>query len=248
MSLSPLAAVRLLADPNVLKSMILQLAWQRARLAKKGPMFARLVSVLMVAVSSFIRVPQIQKLLDPPTLAERVAVARGLSIEGISLETVGYLIHVVYNQQGKVPFVNYGETFLVGLQNAVIILLIRYYRARGSGLSEAGALFELVQPVAVMAALVVALGRFAAPDLVQALQVLNIPIGILSKLPQIRRNWTLQLTGHLSNVTVAANCLGSLARVFTTVQDAAGDQVLLLGYGCSFVLNAVLAAQCAIYG
>jgi mannose-P-dolichol utilization defect protein 1 len=55
----------------------------------------------------------------------------------------------------------------------------------------------------------------------------------------------------LSEITVGANLVGSLIRVFTTVQDfdkLGRDKVLLAGYGLSLVLNLVLAGQVWYYG
>lgn len=249
--ITPIDAIRLLFNPNISNTLILQLAWNRVKVMKKGPLVSKLLGSLIVAVSSFIRVPQIKKITDPRQLKDRIAVAGGLSMEGISLETLGYLIHVVYNKQNGNPFVNYGETVLLGIQNLAIILLIRYYNARKAGCDPVGALAELVQPVAIILALAIGLSKVAPEDFILGLQVLSIPISIVSKIPQIRKNHALKSTRHLSTVTVGANVLGSFIRVFTTLQDfdkLGRDKVLLAGYCSSFALNAVLAAQCLIYG
>ncbi|CAH2354159.1 hypothetical protein CLIB1423_14S03422 [[Candida] railenensis] len=249
--ISPVDVVRLLLNPDISNKLILQLAWNRAKVMKKGPLVSKLLGSLIVGVSSFIRVPQIKKITDPVLLKDRISVAKGLSMEGISLETLGYLIHVVYNKQNGNPFVNYGETFLLGLQNIAIILLIRYYNARKAGSDEVGALIELAQPIAIILAIGFGLSRSAPENFISGLQVLSIPISIVSKIPQIKKNYALKSTSHLSNITVGANVLGSFIRVFTTLQDfekLGRDKVLLAGYCSSFALNAILAGQCLIYG
>lgn len=248
--ITPVDAVRLLLNPNIDKKLVVSMFLQQFKKKEIGPILSKLLGSGIVGISSIIRIPQIRKIVNPEKLSQRVSVSKGLSLSGISLETLGYLIHVVYNHQNKNPFVNYGETLLVGLQNVAIIILIKYYHSRENG-SVLLAVIDTIRPILVMLAISIGIGKFASHDFISTLQVLNIPISILSKLPQIRQNYLLQSTGHLSNITVGANVLGSFTRVFTTLQDfekLGRDKVLLVGYGSLFFLNAVLAGQCYYYG
>lgn len=250
--------IKLIFNPDVSKKLILQIAYQQLSAIGLAKILSAVLGSTIVGVSSIIKIPQIRKIINPKLLNQRISVAQGLSLEGISLETLVYLVHVIYNRQNGNKFVNYGEASFLGVQNIIIILLIEYHNLRsklsGSSLSEREqierSLKELLTPIAIMGAVVVFLTKIAEPSLVSALQVLNIPISIISKLPQIRQNYLLKSTSHLSEVTVGANVLGSLARVFTTVQDfnkVGRDYVLLAGYSSSLALNAVLAGQCYFY-
>lgn len=194
-------------------------------------------------------------------MAARSKLAKGLSEESVLLETAAQWIHVTYNQQQRNSFVNYGELFLLGIQNIAILLLLKYYKLRRE-LSAATTLTDkdqikeclkaLVKPAATIVAVLVFLTKICPPQVIAALQILNIPIGILAKIPQIRRNLALKSTAHLSEVTIFANVIGSAIRVFTTVSNfkksRSRDSVLLAGYLTSFALNAVLAGQIVHYG
>jgi mannose-P-dolichol utilization defect protein 1 len=73
-----------------------------------------------------------------------------------------------------------------------------------------------------------------------------IPIFLASKVPQILTNYTNSSTGQLSAFTVFNYFFGSLARVFTTIQEV-NDSIILLGFVLTTVLNAVLALQMVYY-
>lgn len=245
-----LQLIKLLFDPDVSKKMILQLAYKQIQIIGFAKVLGILLSGGIVGVSSIIKIPQIRKIINPKLLEQRVSVANGLSLPGISLESFVYLVHVLYNKLNNNPFIGYGETLLLGLQNVAIILLIEYYRARERGEDQMGAIVELARPIGVIAGAIILLSRVLPVSVINGLQVLNIPLSITSKLPQIKRNHDLQSTSHLSNVTVGANVVGSFIRVLTTLQnfDKLGrDYVLLAGYGSSFLLNTVIAGQCYFY-
>lgn len=251
--------VRLLFNPNVSKMMILQVAYGQLKIIGLAKILSAVLGLVIVGVSSVIKIPQIKKIINPELLSARIQVAQGLSLEGLSLETLGNWIHVAYNSQNNNPFRNYGESLFIGVQNIAIILLIEYYNARSKLASASGnddtkiqqSLQQLVRPAATIAAAIIFLTKVAPEPVILTLQMASIPISILSKIPQIRQNQRLQRASHLSEVTVGANWLGSLIRVFTTVQDfdkLGRDKVLLAGYGLSFVLNLVLAGQVWYYG
>ncbi|EGV60083.1 hypothetical protein PSN45_002179 [Yamadazyma tenuis] len=254
-----LQLLKTLIDPRVSKKMILQMAYGQLKMVGLAKVLSLLLSSSIVGVSSIIKIPQIRKIINPRLLDQRISVAQGLSLEGISLESFNYLIHVIYNQQNNNPFVGYGEALLLGLQNIAIILLIEYYKARSklrvTDLAEKEqineAVAQLARPVAIVIGAVVLLAKVLPSSAISGLQLLSIPFSIASKIPQIKRNHDLKSTTHLASVTINANVLGSLIRVFTTVSnfDKLGrDYILLAGYTSSFALNAVLAGQCYIYG
>lgn len=251
--------IKLVFNPDVSKKLILQIAFQQLSAIGLAKILSAVLGSAIVGVSSIIKIPQIKKIINPKLLNQRVSVAKGLSLEGISLETLVYLVHVLYNRQNNNNFINYGEAFLLGIQNVAIILLIEYYNLR-SKLAKKGdlaekeqievSLKELVTPISIMVGIVVFLSKVAEPSLVEALQVLNIPLSIVSKLPQIKQNYELKSTSHLSEITVGANALGSLIRVFTTIQNfnkLGKDYVLLAGYASSFIVNSFVAGQCYYY-
>ncbi|KAK6198160.1 uncharacterized protein RJT21DRAFT_123025 [Scheffersomyces amazonensis] len=263
-----LALLPLIFDKNVSKKLVLQMVFKQIGKIGYAKVLAVILSASMIGVSSFIRIPQIQKIINPKLLEDRIKVAQGLSLESYSIESLNYLIHVVFNYQNKNSFINYGESLLLGIQNIAIILLIKFYRLRASGeipdLSDKSSVEKLTilreklaLPIGGIVGSIIVLSLFAPPEVISTLQVLNIPINIISKLPQINQNRTLKTASHLSVVTLRANVLGSLIRVFTSGQDVLSkrtkgkaiwsDYILWAGYFTSLALNGTLLGQSIFY-
>ncbi|KAK6458607.1 uncharacterized protein RJT20DRAFT_131773 [Scheffersomyces xylosifermentans] len=259
--------IKLLFNPDVSNKIILDVALGQIQAIGYAKVVALLLSLGTVGVSSFIKIPQIRKILHPKLLAGKAEVVNGLSLEALSVESFNNLVHVVFNSQNNNSFLNYGESLLVGLQNVVIILLVKYYRALSTGaISLEGkdtkqkvetVARELAEPVAYILGTSIFLTKLAPPGLISLLQILNIPISIAAKFPQIQQNARLRTAKHLSTFTIRANLAGSLIRVYTSLQDLQakrsrnkvqfGDWVLFAGYLTSSALNSVLVGQSYFY-
>jgi mannose-P-dolichol utilization defect protein 1 len=81
---------------------------------------------------------------------------------------------------------------------------------------------------------------------VSFLQLCTIPLGILSKAPQILENHNNRSTGNLSAFAVFSALLGCLARLFTTKQEVK-DPLVFWGFAGAALLNLVLALQMIVY-
>ncbi|CAK9440619.1 uncharacterized protein LODBEIA_P46470 [Lodderomyces beijingensis] len=259
--------INLLLDPDVSKKVVLQMAWSQVKAIGIGKVFAALLSALTVGVSSFIRIPQIRKLLIK-TQADRIKVANGLSLQSLSLDTLNSLVHVTFNSQHNIPFINYGESLLLGIQNAIIILLVKFYRSTEEGQvanlsklslgEQVKAVADtLAKPVGIMIASVIFFNKIAPTNLISLLEILNIPISILAKIPQITANYKLKTVSHLSDVVLRANVVGSLIRVYTSYTDyktkaqknktTIDEKILLAGYTTSMIMNSILLGQSIAY-
>lgn len=217
---------------------------------------SKALGVGIVAASSVVKVPQIINLA-------RSRSASGVSFLSYLLETSSYLISLAYNVRNGFPFSTYGETALILGQNIVITVLVLNY----SGRAGFAALF-----VAVLAG---AVGALFTKGLLDAntmgfLQAGAGTLGVVSKLPQIVAIWQEGGTGQLSAFTVSLEAgksgytcletqeanltlgqvfnylLGSLARVFTTLQEV-DDKLILYSFVAGFALNLVLALQMLYY-
>jgi len=158
------------------------------------------------------------------------------------LETLSCSINFAYNYRSGNPFITYGETLFLTLQNLVIVGLVGLFRKQG---------MQLALLVGVYAIL---MSGLVYPDLypidgvwLNYLQVATIPISAASRLPQIMKIWSSGRTGQLSIITVFMTALGSMARLFTTLNETGHDQLLLVGYGTSALLNAIIALQMVWY-
>lgn len=258
------SSIRLLSNPDIDKKVLIKFIYRQLKAQVKvvgyGKVASILLGLLMVGASSVIKIPQIRKILKPKSADERIKLADGLSKDSVKLETLAQFIHVTFNKQQGNSFVNYGESLLLGLQNIALLAVLEFYRMRRelrqwSTLPDDAQIKEslkaTVKPIARVIAAVFFLTKIAPTPLIAALQVLIIPIGIAAKIPQIRRNEEMKSTAHLSEVTIGANVIGSLIRVYTTLTNyrpGRRDRVLLAGYLTSLALNAVLAGQILKYG
>lgn len=254
--------ISLLRDPEVSNKVILQFAFRQVKAIGYLKVLSMLLGALVVALLSVVKIPQIKKILGPPKAEQRAQLALGLAENSVRLETLAQFVHVTFNQQQRNSFINYGESLFVGLQNVAILFIIEYYKLRKAVSASASNLSEkqqikktlelVIKPAAVIIGVLVLINKVLPALVILTLQVINIPIGIAAKIPQIQRNAALKSTAHLSRVTIGANVAGSLIRVFTTLQNfkrgRSRDIVLLAGYLTSFVLNAIIAAQIRMYG
>ncbi|KAF3938900.1 hypothetical protein ABW19_dt0210362 [Dactylella cylindrospora] len=186
----------------------------------------------IIAASSIVKVPQILKIINSGSAA-------GLSLLSTLLETDAYAISIAYNFRNGFPFSTFGETALIVVQNLVIAVLILHFTNRGA---YAGVL------IATVAAAAYALfsPSVISEKTMTLLQASTIPISLASKLPQIYTVWKEGGTGQLSAFAVFNFLAGSLARVFTTLQEV-DDPLILYGFLGGAILNAVLAAQMIYY-
>ncbi|KAL2147194.1 hypothetical protein VTI28DRAFT_149 [Corynascus sepedonium] len=186
----------------------------------------------IVGASSIVKVPQILKLVGSRS-------ASGVSFLSYLLETSSYLISLAYNVRNAFPFSTYGETALVLGQNVIITILVLNY----GGKAPLAATF-----VAAFAAAAATLFTESIVDMqtMKYLQAGAGALGVASKVPQILAIWQEGGTGQLSAFTVFNYLLGSLARVFTTLQEV-DDKLILYGFVAGFALNLILALQMVYY-
>jgi mannose-P-dolichol utilization defect protein 1 len=124
-------------------------------------------------------------------------------------------------------------------QNAILLALVYLFtgaRARGAVAAAVAALWLrfLLSPA-------------LTPALARRLMDGSTAIFLAARLPQIAANARAKSTGNLSIVTYAANTLGSLARVFTSV-SAGGGGALVRNYALGAALNATVVGQILAYG
>ncbi|EME89155.1 uncharacterized protein MYCFIDRAFT_27250 [Pseudocercospora fijiensis CIRAD86] len=211
---------------------------------------SKALGIAIIAASSIVKIPQLLKLLNSQS-------AEGISFLSYLLETSSYLITLVYNIRNEFPFSTYGEIALIAIQNVAISVLVLQYSGKGAG-------------AGVFVAGLVAAGYGLLNEQVVDGKMLAYfqagagILGVASKLPQIVTIAMEGGTGQLSAFAVSlflfvctftdANfwvqvfnyLAGSLARVFTTLQEV-DDKLILYGFLAGFSLNLVLALQMVYY-
>jgi len=193
---------------------------------------SKLLGVLIVFLAPLSKLPQIINILIAGSV-------EGLNTTAYLMETFGYLIFFVYNFRNGNPFSTYGEVLFIYIQNLLIILLVAIYKGMG-------ALQSLFVVALVIGMLVMMADGIVPIEVLTMIQSMQVIISIMSKVPQIYENFKNASTGQLSSITVFLFFAGSLARVFTTLQEAP-DPILIASVGVAAFFNTVLFLQVIIY-
>jgi len=190
---------------------------------------SKLLGICIILGALIVKVPQIITILVENS-------AKGLAITSTYLELFAYTIIIAYNFQKGYDFSTYGEVIFIFIQNIILLYLITYYQNREN-------LFQFYPISLGFIVFLVCLG-YVLPEKISELAFVytNTPVIILSRLPQIYENFTRGNTGALSLITYFLQFAGSLARVFTTLQQT-GDIVSLIGYATASMLNGIIFFQ-----
>ncbi|EJD45671.1 mannose-P-dolichol utilization defect 1 protein [Auricularia subglabra TFB-10046 SS5] len=210
--------------------------------------FSKALGLGIVVGGSIVKVPQVLLIISANS-------ARGLSLTAYVLETLSYAISLAYSYRNSFPFSTYGENLFLTIQNVLITVLIVHHlpsassqhpsltapAAKPTSGNPTGVVLSLALSAATAYALTV-----LSPQNLAFLQMLTLPLGLFSKLPQIAQNHRAKSTGQLSAFAVVAQVLGCAARIFTTATEV-GDPLLQAGFVMALALNVILAFQMWIY-
>ncbi|KAK6477954.1 mannose-P-dolichol utilization defect 1 protein [Huso huso] len=185
----------------------------------------------IIAGSVMVKLPQIFKLLGAKS-------AEGLSFNSILLELLAITGTMAYSIANSFPFSAWGEALFLMLQTVVIGFLIQHYR--GNALQGLGFIAVYLALVSLL------LSPLTPRSVVTTMQATNMPAIVISRLIQAGTNFRNGHTGQLSAITVFLLFAGSLARIFTSVQET-GDPLMALTYVVSSCCNGIIAAQLLYY-
>ncbi|KAM7377725.1 hypothetical protein PAMA_014163 [Pampus argenteus] len=181
--------------------------------------------------SVLVKMPQILKLMGARS-------AEGLSFKTVILELLAITGTMAYSIANKFPFSAWGEALFLMLQTVTIGFLIQHY----GGKTSRGLLFLVVY----FGLLVLLLSPVTPMSVVTTMQASNMPAIIIGRLIQAATNLRNGHTGQLSAVSVFLLFAGSLARIFTSLQET-GDTLMALTYVISSSCNGVIALQILYY-
>ncbi|CAJ1086488.1 mannose-P-dolichol utilization defect 1b [Xyrichtys novacula] len=181
--------------------------------------------------SVMVKLPQILKLMGAKS-------AEGLSFKSVLLELLAITGTMAYSIANKFPFSAWGEALFLMLQTVTIGFLIQHYGGRTKG----GVLFLVVY----FALVVLLLSPVTPMTVVTYMQASNMPAIIIGRLIQAAANFRNGHTGQLSAISVFLLFAGSLARIFTSLQET-GDTLMALTYVISSSCNGIIALQVLYY-
>ncbi|XP_040271295.1 mannose-P-dolichol utilization defect 1 protein [Bufo bufo] len=194
-------------------------------------LLSKVLGIGIIVGSILVKVPQIVKIV-------RSGTAEGLSFKSILLELLALSGTMVYSFTHGFPFSAWGEVLFLMIQTLIIGFLIQHLGGR----TTLGVLFLAVY----FSVIAVLLSPLISMAVITALQAANIPAVVFSRLIQAMTNYKNGHTGQLSAVTVALLFLGSLARIFTSVQET-GDPLLSLTSAVASACNGLIFAQVLYY-
>ncbi|XP_064409004.1 mannose-P-dolichol utilization defect 1b isoform X2 [Latimeria chalumnae] len=194
-------------------------------------LISKILGIGIIIGSVMVKLPQIIKIL-------RAKSAEGLSFDSILLELLAITGTMAYSISNQFPFSAWGEALFLMFQTVAIGYLIQHYggntlKGLGFLLVYFTLLFLLLSPLTPVA-------------VITLLQASNLPAIIISRLIQATANYQNGHTGQLSAVTIFLLFAGSLARIFTSVQET-GDPLMALTYVVSSSCNGIIAAQLLYY-
>jgi len=201
-----------------------------------APCFKALLSkglgIGIIAGSVLVKVPQILKILNNKS-------AEGLSLLSVLLDLMAITFHMSYSFVSGFPFSAWGDGTFLALQTAAIAALIFFYGHRSATRS-------LVFTIFYSAAVYVLMSGITSKSFLWTAQGFNVPILLVGKLSQAVTNYKNGSTGQLSAATCFMLFFGSLARIFTSIQET-GDSMMITIYCVSTSANAVIVAQVLYY-
>ncbi|TVU39301.1 hypothetical protein EJB05_12714 [Eragrostis curvula] len=179
------------------------------------PLASKLLGYAIVAASTTVKLPQILKILKHGSV-------RGLSVASFELEVVGYTIALAYCIHKGLPFSAYGELAFLLIQAIILVAIIYYYSPPMGTKTWMKALlpaFPKQWPYRYCGLAPTVLAGRIDPALFEVLYASQHAIFFFARVPQIWKNFTNKGTGELSFLTCFMNFVGSIVRVFTSIQE-----------------------------
>jgi len=202
----------------------------RADLDKLLGMVSKLISYGIIALSFTLKLPEIKNVL-------KLRSVEGLNRNALYFEIISYLFTVTYNVRAGNPLTVFAETIVITIQNLALAVLFWKF----SNYEMGNRIRDGVAYLGLLATLVF-LPSWVVPAYIQ----LSTAANIWARLNQIYANYRDGTTGVLSPITVTMQTAGTLARVFTCLQETT-DFLLVGSFVVAFLLNLTILLQVLYY-
>ena len=181
-----------------------------------------------------------------------VRVVREKSADGLTQstwwsKTAGFLVFLIYAQRNHYPIAQWGDTAVLTLESAVVLSLVAWYQGK-EGDEEPGS-FDLnfFGGIGALGVLGLLGTTVATEPMLAVAQVGAILSQKGALVPQILLNNERKGCDY-SPVTASLALAGSAVKVFTTLELANGDPLLLVSFSSGMALNAALLGQALWFG
>jgi mannose-P-dolichol utilization defect protein 1 len=170
----------------------------------------------------------------------RQRTAEGLVVSTWWLKLSSYMASDIYAFKHGYPISTYVETLIITFEAAVVLGLVVYFQRRADE--------KCLSLVAAFVTTSLYLLYAAPPQIVALGQGASAILNTGALIPQFLLNNKRQKAGDYSPVTAGLAATGCLVRVFTTIQLADSDALLLASFSLAFVLNSALFGQIVYLG
>eukprot|EP01083_Nonionella_stella_P300251 1023966_1 len=194
---------------------------------------SKLLGYAIICGSFALKIPQIIKIVSAKSAA-------GLSVLSIVIESLAFLVTTAYFYRQGYAASTYGESPIIFIQNMIILLLVFSYT------KDSSFIMGLLLVIAYSGLFAVSLTEFVPLFVVQKLFASNLLMVLGSRLPQIYTIYKAGSTGNNAFITWFLNFGGTLARLFTTLQEV-NDVMALVVICTSMVCNGTIVLQFAMY-
>ncbi|XP_011641879.1 mannose-P-dolichol utilization defect 1 protein homolog [Pogonomyrmex barbatus] len=185
----------------------------------------------IIGGSLLVKIPQIVKILKNRS-------GEGINVFSVLLDLFAITAMSSYSFISRFPFSAWGDGVFLGFQTLIIAVLVMHYNGETA---KATAFLS-----AYLAVIFAANSGLTPIHVLWACQAMNIPIVLISKFIQAYTNYVNGSTGQLSAATCFMLFFGSLARIFTSIQET-GDATMITMYMCSTLANGIIVAQLLYY-
>ncbi|XP_072170507.1 solute carrier family 66 member 3-like [Diadema setosum] len=192
----------------------------------------RFLNFFCVAPCLFAKVPQMRNVIVARS-------AKGLSFNGALMETVVYMVGLLYHFTNLFPVMAFAEYIALEIQALLMVLLIVYYSDNLE--------FRLIPMAAVFFTLAGLIGAGVFPAYVIAfLFSCNMPLNASSKLLNFSTIYRAKNSGSASFTMWLVLGLTSIGRVVTTVLTKP-DYLLITNFTVSGALNFLVCGAILYY-
>lgn len=193
------------------------------------------LSIGIVLMSFTLKLPQIISMLKSKSI-------EGLSYISIYSEIITFLFSCLYSYHKEYPFMTYGESVIILVQNFIIFLLCWKYDKDQSS-DRKNFLFVAVCMIITYFCMK---EKYVNDYIWYLIGSSGIPLVSISRISQIIISFKDKSTGPLSAFTFLMNIAGSVSRIFTSIKET-GDKIIIISYVYSSLLSLIILIQIIYY-
>ncbi|CAF0815474.1 unnamed protein product [Didymodactylos carnosus] len=192
---------------------------------------SKLIGYSILVGSLLVKVPQIVKIKWNKS-------GHGVSVIADTIMLAAIFGSMAYGFTSEYPLSSYGDSYFLFIQTIIIIVMVLYYEKK----------YVLAGVYLILCLLLtVLMFKKLIPEwIIWNLAATSMILSVTSRLYQAYCNYRIKSTGNLSAISMLMLFFGSLARIFTSIQET-GDHTLIWTYILNTIANGILILQLGYY-